>query len=148
MITLKAGIRIDFLLFHFVFFLDSNDKSTLINFYEFPKTWIPNRFFLKRFFDLFIFCVTASSIINYDFFHIFLFILCFKEFRGFLENPRKKATNSESVNPCLDLKILENGTLVLALKFKDFRGQGNISLEVSNLSSTLKTLEVFCKAYP
>ena len=82
------------------------------------------------------------------FFYILLFILCFKEFRGFLENPRKKATNSESVNPCLDLKILENGTLILALKFKDFRGQGNISLEVSKLSSTLKTLEVHGKAYP
>ena len=90
----------------------------------------------------------AFSVINLYFFHIFLFVLCFKEFQGFLENPRKKATTFESFNPCLDFKILENGTLVLALKFKDFRGQGNISLEVSKLSSTLKTLKVFCKAYP
>ena len=46
----------------------------------------------------------AFSVINFYFFHIFLFVLCFKEFQGFLENPRKK------------LQLLNHSTLALILK--------------------------------
>ena len=53
-----------------------------------------------------------------------------KEFQGFLEIPRKILKVLKCSTLDLILTHLENVTLILALKFKVFRGQFEIALEV------------------
>ena len=64
-------------------------------------------------------------------------------FQGLLEIPWKILEISNQSTLALICNSLEIRTLILALKFKVFQSQLHFPLEIFQLPSTLKTLEIF-----